>query len=98
MGKKEVSSLDREIIYLEIEKSRINREKSKTVLDKSFMLYFAFLLVGIVGFAGNYINNVALNALVIAGIIILMIGTLPYIIITTREERFIKERLNKLKP
>jgi len=97
MAKKEVSSVAREIIYLEIEKSRIDREKAKTVLDKSFMLYFAFLLVGVVGFAGNYINNVVLNALVIAGVAILMIGTLPYIIITSREERFIKEKLNKLK-
>ena len=97
MSKKEVSSIDREIIYLELEKSRINREKSKTVLDKSFMLYFAFLLVGVVGFAADYIDQTMLKALVIAGIIILIIGTIPYILIIAKEENFIKRKLDRLK-
>ncbi len=88
---------DKEILYLEIEKSRINREKSKAVLDKSFMLYFSFLLVGIVGFAGGFVESLVLKALVIAGIVILILGTIPYVIITTKEDKFIKERLEKLR-
>ena len=85
----------KESIYLEIEKSRVHREKSKTVLDKSFMLYFSFLLVGVVGFAGGYIDSQMLKILVIAGIIILIIGTLPYVIITTKEDQFLNEKLRE---
>ena len=87
----------KEIIYLEIEKSRINREKSKTVLDKSFILYFSFLLVGVVGFASGYINPQLLTILVITGIIILIIGTLPYVLITMKEDAFLNERLKEFK-
>lgn len=87
----------KEVIYLEIEKSRINREKSKTVLDKSFMLYFSFLLVGVLGFVSGYIDSNMLKILVIAGIAILVIGTLPYVLITTKEDRFLEERIREFK-
>lgn len=86
-----------EIIYLEIEKSRINREKSKLVMDKSLMLYFTFMVVGILGFAGGFIDSFLLNVMVICGIIILVVGTIPYVIITQKEEKKINEFLEKLK-
>ena len=86
-----------EIIYLEIEKSRINREKSKFVLDKSFMLYFSFLIVGIVGFVFDYIDSFLLNVLIIAGIVILVLGTLPYVLIINKEEKKINSLLRELK-
>ena len=86
-----------EVIYLEIEKSRINREKSKLVLDKSFVLYFSFLLVGVVGFAFNYITSLVLNVLIICGIIILVVGTFPYVIIIHKEEKKIDNLLKELK-
>ncbi len=87
----------KEVVYLEIEKSRINREKSKTVLDKSFLLYFSFLLVGVVGFASGYINSRTLTMLVITGIIILALGTLPYVVVTTKEDRFIEQKIKEYK-
>ncbi len=86
-----------ERIYLEIEKSRINREKSKLVLDKSLMLYFTFMVVGIIGFAFEFINSFLLNVLVICGIIILIAGTIPYVIIIQKEEKRINEFLKELK-
>lgn len=86
-----------EVIYLEIEKSRINREKSKLVLDKSFVLYFSFLMVGVVGFAFKYIDSTLLNVLIIIGIAVLLIGTLPYILVIHKEEKKINSLLNELK-
>ena|SRR3989344_793421 len=87
----------REIIYLEIEKSRISREKAKVVLDKSLLLYVVFMLVGILGFAFEYIDSFLLNVLVVLGIVILIIGTLPYLIISHREEQKINNWLKRLK-
>ena len=82
--------LDSEVIYLEIEKSRIEREKARLVLDKSLLLYFVFMVVGIVGFVFKYIDSTLLNALVITGICILVIGTVPYLIVINNEEKKIK--------
>lgn len=91
MAKK--SEGDRETIYLEVEKSRINREKAKIVLNMGLILYFGFLVVGVVGFAFEYIDSFLLNVLVICGIVILVVSTLPYLIIINKEEKWIKSKL-----
>ena len=60
MAKK--SEVDREITYLELENSRINREKAKIVLNMGLVLYFGFLIAGVIGFAFEYIDSFLLNA------------------------------------
>ena len=95
MAKK--SDVDMEVTYLEVEKSRINREKAKLALNMGLILYFGFLIVGVVGFSFDYIDSLLLNVLVICGIVILIVSTLPYLIIIHREERWINSRLSKLK-
>ena len=92
-----LTDTEKEIIYLEIEKSKIDREKSKLVLNKSLVLYIAFMLVGIVGFAFEYIDSTLLNILVIAGIFVLILGTTPYLLVTHKEEKRINELLKRLK-
>lgn len=89
--------MERETTYLEVEKSRISREKAKIALDMGLILYFGFLIVGVVGFAFEYIDSLLLNVLVICGIIILIVSTLPYLIIIHKEERWINSRLGELK-
>jgi len=84
-------------IYLELEKSRINREKAKIVLNMGLILYFGFLIVGIVGFAFEYIDSFLLNVLIICGIVILIVSTLPYLIIVHREEEWIRLKLYELR-
>lgn len=95
MAKK--SDVDKEITYLEMERSRIDREKSKLVLNMGLVLYFGFLIAGVIGFAFKYIDSRFLNVLVISGIVILIVSTLPYLIIIHREEIWIKLKLYKLK-
>jgi len=90
-------SVDEEINYLELEKSRIDREKAKLVVNMGLLLYFGFLIVGIIGFSLEYIDSLMLNVLVICGIIILIVSTLPYILIVRNEERRINVRLYKLR-
>ncbi|MBI2577127.1 hypothetical protein HYV84_07990 [Candidatus Woesearchaeota archaeon] len=90
-------SVQQEIDMLELEKSKISREKAGVVLNKGLTLYVAFLLVGIIGFANEYIDSFMLNVLVIAGIVVLVISTLPYVIIVHNEERWINRRLQELK-
>ncbi|HZX45399.1 MAG TPA: hypothetical protein VFF28_06995 [Candidatus Nanoarchaeia archaeon] len=81
------------IIYLQLEKSRIKREKAKIALNIGLVLYFGFLIAGIIGFSFKFIDNIVLNALVISGIIILIVSTLPYLVIAHKEEKWIDEKL-----
>ncbi len=86
-----------ETIYLEVEKSRMNREKARIVLNMGLFLYFGFLVAGVIGFAFEYIDSLMLNILVIVGIIILIISTVPYLVISHKEERWIRLRLFELR-
>jgi len=95
MAKK--SYADSEITNLELESSRIKREKAKIVLNMGLILYFGFLIVGIVGFAFEYIDSFLLNVLVICGIVILIISTLPYLLIIHKEEMWIKVKIYELR-
>jgi len=95
--KTQISPNEREIIYLEIEKLRIKREKSMLVLNKSLMLYFCFLLVGVVGFVFKYISSFLLNVLIIFSILVLVAGATPYLFTIHQEEKIINKRLKELK-
>jgi len=80
-----------------LEKSRLNREKSMLILNKSLLLYFTFLFVGVIGFVYGYIKSFWLNVLVIMGLCVLVIGTLPYIRVIYEEERKLDKILAELR-
>lgn len=87
----------KKIIELEIERLRLNREKSKIVLEKGIMLYFILLIVGIAGLVYDYLDSTTLNMLIGVGFFILIIGAIPYIRVVAMEEKKIDEFISKLK-
>ena len=87
----------KKVIELEIERLRLNREKSKLVLEKSIMLYFIMLIVGVIGLIYDYIDPTTLNMMIGAGFFILIIGAIPYMRVVAREENKIKEFIYELK-
>tara|TARA_Y100000310_G_scaffold344985_1_gene460965 strand:- start:488 stop:781 length:294 start_codon:yes stop_codon:yes gene_type:complete len=97
MKKKRLTEKDKLDVMLELEKSRINREKAKIVLNKSLVLYFCFLLVGVFGFIFDYLGSLLLNMLIIMGLAILVLGTFPYLFTITKEEKKIDEISKKYK-
>ncbi|MBW2999991.1 hypothetical protein KY339_04925 [Candidatus Woesearchaeota archaeon] len=98
MAKKEVlAPIDRELIDLEIERSRLDREKSMLILNKGMFLYFAFLFVGVIGFINGYLSKALLNVLIVMSLIVLIVATLPYIRTMHIEEHRIKDLIDDLK-
>ena len=87
-----VTPANKEIIDLEVEKSRLNREKSMLVMNKGPILYFAFMFIAVIGFINGYLNQTLLNVLIVMGLLVLIIGTVPYVKTMHEEE----ERLNSL--
>ena len=80
-------------IHLELEKSRMQREKAKFVMDKSLALYVLFMIVAVVGFVFGYFDSTMLNALIVIGIAVLLLGAIPYVLVIHREEKRIDELL-----
>ena len=88
--------VNKEVINLEVERSRLNREKSMLVMNKSLILYFAFMFVAVLGFVNGYINRTLLNVLVVMGLCVLIIGTVPYVKTMHSEEKRLNELLQRL--
>lgn len=97
MIKKKISEVDEKIIDLEIEKSKIHREDSLLVLNKAMFLYFSFLIMAIIGKLNNLISDNLFNFLIMGGIIILVIGILPYLKFMRAESKKIDYLIEKLR-
>jgi hypothetical protein len=87
----------REIIELELEKSRLNREKCALILNKSVFLYFTFMFIGVIGFVNGYIKPLTLNLIIILGLFALIVGTAPYMAMAHKEHKNLTALLEELK-
>ncbi len=87
----------KEVIGLEVEKSRLNREKSMLVMNKSLILYFAFMFVAVLGFINGYISRTLLNVLIIMGLCVLIIGTVPYVRTMHSEEKRLNDLIQQMR-
>ena len=94
---KDLTILEKEIIEVEIEKSRLNREKAMLVLNKSLFIYFCFLFVGIIGFINTYVSKTLLNILIFVGLVVLIIGTIPYVQTMKEEEKKLNSIIDSLR-
>ena len=88
--------LSKEVIDLEVEKSRLNREKSMLVMNKSLILYFCFMFVAVLGFINGYVNKTLLNVLIVMGLCVLIIGTVPYVKTMHYEEQRLNDLVKRL--
>ncbi len=86
-----------EYLYFELEKSRMKRENAMLLLNKSFIFYFAYLIIGVVGFVNHYLSAKALNLLVVLGLLVLIIGTIPFVRTMKKEEDSINDMMDSLK-
>ncbi len=75
------------LLQLEIEKSKLNREKSLLLLDKSLLMYFAFLIIGVIGFVNKYLDARYLNIMIVLSFGVLAVGLVPYMLTMSREEK-----------
>ena len=85
------------LMDLELEKSNLEREKSMVIMDKSLFLYFTAIFIAVIGYVNKLLSVKALNALIIIGIIVLIMGIIPYIRFVKKEENQIAEAIKGLK-
>ncbi len=78
-----------------LEHSRMNREKSLLVLDKSLLMYFSFIFVGVVGFVSGYFDSKFLNIMVVLSFGVLAIGIIPYVITMHNEEKRLQSMIDR---
>jgi hypothetical protein len=86
LPQRHMSDAEKQYLMLLIEKSKLNRERAKLVLDKGLVLFFAFLIFAILAFQNELINRLVFNLLVVASVCILLLSVTPYLNISKKEE------------
>lgn len=85
-------------ITLEIERSRLLRQESMFVMNKSLVMFFVFMFAALLGFSANQISRGYFNLLLIMGMIVVIIGFIPYLsanVLTNARIKRLIERLEK---
>lgn len=90
---------DKEVakVYLELEKSKINRERATLVLNKGFYIYLMIVFVAVIGLINGFIEKAFLNSVVILGLVILLVGAIPFMNTMLKEESRIQKLIDDLK-
>ena len=95
-AQRKLTDTEKQYIMLCIEKSKLNRERAILILDKWLLLFMAFIVLGVIGFLNNFINQLTLNVLVIAGLCVLLLSVIPYTNIAKKSEKEIDRILKDL--
>ena len=75
------------LLEIQIERSRIRRERATLVFSLSLFIYFSFLFISVIGFVNHYLDAKMLNLLILTGLLALCIGVLPNAIVMYNESR-----------
>jgi hypothetical protein len=94
--KRKLSEAEKQIIMLRIEKMKLERDKSLLILGSSIILFFAFIVVSIIGLVNELTTRTQLNILVFVGFIALIIGIIPYMRFVVKEEKSLEKTLEEL--
>lgn len=96
MPRKNMSDVEKQVLMLKIEKLRLNRERAVLILNKGINVYFAFIVLAILGAINHIISNTTLNFTVIIGLVVLVISTIPYSVNMNREEKEISDLITEI--
>jgi hypothetical protein len=97
MAKKRISDRELMIMKLDLEKVKFEREKADIALNKSLFLYFIILFIAVVGFVNGMANLMMLNILILTGIAVLIIGSIPYLRYTIKQRDMLDNFISTLK-
>ena len=93
---KSVLSPSRSMVYeVQLELSKLRREKSIIVLNKAIFLYFFFIFFSVISLLTGF--QTIFNVLVILGLMSVIVGSVPYIRTMYAEERNLTEMIQDLK-
>jgi hypothetical protein len=78
LPKRKLSEIEKQVIFILIERSKLHRERSRSNYDKVFMFFGLFIVLAFLSNLNNMLNTTFLNVLFIFGILSLIIISWMY--------------------
>ena len=82
-----LSDIEKQMVFILIEKSKIKRERSMIILNKGFLIFFAFIIIAALVKINEIIPQIYLNIIFLFGIAVLIIAVMLYHGVISEEEK-----------
>ncbi len=87
LPKRSISEIEKQLIFILIEKSKIQRERSLMTVNQGFLFFFAFVILAALSKINETIPESYLWILFLLGIIVLIITVISYQSTIKKEEQ-----------
>ena len=87
LPKRKLSEIEKQLIFILIEKSKIQRERSMAILNKGFMIFFAFVIVAAMSNIFEIIDKIYITYLFLFSITVLIVAAYTYQSAVKKEEK-----------
>ncbi len=94
--KRRLSDMEKEVILLRTELSKVRRDKADMILDKGVMMYFGFLIIAVIGLLNGYVNTQSLEIIIILGILAILLPVWIYTDTMAKEEKELGDLIEDL--
>ena len=94
LPKRKLSEIEKQLIFILIEKSKVQRELSMTILNKGFLFFAAFLVIAYLSRTNNFIPEFYINMLFILGVLVLIVSMIVYQSAITKEKKILDKLLD----
>jgi len=91
---RKLSDIEKQMIFILIEKSKIKRERSMMILNKGFLIFFSFLIVAALAKVNEFISQKYINILFLLGIAVLITAVILYYNVVAEEEKSLDRLLD----
>ncbi|MBW2976125.1 hypothetical protein KY347_01615 [Candidatus Woesearchaeota archaeon] len=94
LPKRKLSEMEKQVIFILIERSKIQREHSSIILNKGFIIFLAFLVVAYFGRVNVFIPDMYINVLFVLGVMLLVTAMWTYQVAIDRERKILEKLLD----
>ena len=94
LPKRKLSEIEKQLIFILIEKSKVQRELSMTILNKGFLFFAAFVVVAYLSRVNNFISEFYINLLFVLGVIVLVVSMIVYQTAVVKEKKILNKLLD----
>ena len=94
VANRKLSEIEKQVISILIEKSKIKRERSMSILNKGFLIFFGFIIMGTLSKFNHFISPTYINILFLLGIIVLIVAVVLYESVVSEEEKNLDKLLD----
>ena len=93
LPKRRLSEVEKQMIFVLIEKAKIQRERSMAILNKGVLAFLAFLIIAYLSRANNLIPQIYINILFLFSVVVLAAAAGTYLSTLSKEEKILDNLL-----